>query len=280
MRAVRYKVVLIASLAWLAPLPALAQLFGSSVSTGACSSGTGGNMINSKISVICGIPYEKFEEAVRERTRPLEERNASQSKLVILLEGNLDLNRRQIEEALEIVGERNVPRERVGAKLIEIAGRFRELQVPAPPQPGDTAEVAALKADVQKAIDAGDLAAADLLLANIEAEERQARDRRAVNAAETTARRGDIALTGLRYSEAAKHFANAAAAFSPGSANEDKRIGYLFAKPMLSTGREMNSATMPRWLWPSNATENCWRCLLVEGCHWTGRQPSTTSAMR
>src|SRR5262249_35502866 len=52
-------------------------------------------------------------------------------------------------------------------------------------------------------------------------------DRLAVNAADTSARRGQIALTQLRYIEAAKRFGDAAAVFPPGSAHEDKRIGYL-----------------------------------------------------
>src|SRR5580700_5646650 len=40
-------------------------------------------------------------------------------------------------------------------------------------------------------------------------------------------RRGDIALTRLRYGEAAGRFANAASVIAPGSAHEDKRIGFL-----------------------------------------------------
>src|SRR5205085_3123920 len=50
------------------------------------------------------------------------------------------------------------------------------------------------------------------------------------NVSDTSAVRGNVALTRLRYGEAAKHFANAAAVFLPGSANEDKRIGYLRAE--------------------------------------------------
>ena len=48
-----------------------------------------------------------------------------------------------------------------------------------------------------------------------------------MNAAETSAQRGEIALTRLRYAEAATHFANAAGAFPANSAHEDKRISYL-----------------------------------------------------
>src|SRR5207237_8629282 len=57
--------------------------------------------------------------------------------------------------------------------------------------------------------------------------QRQALDRLAANAAETSARRGEISLARLRYSEAAKHFAKAAGVFPPNGAYEDKRISYL-----------------------------------------------------
>ena len=70
-------------------------------------------------------------------------------------------------------------------------------------------------------------AKADALLADVETQQRHALDSLAVNVADTSARRGQIALTRLRYNEAAGHFANAAAVFPPGSTFEDKRIGYL-----------------------------------------------------
>jgi tetratricopeptide (TPR) repeat protein len=92
---------------------------------------------------------------------------------------------------------------------------------------GDSQTITSLKAEAQKAIEIGELAKADALLAAVEIEQRGALDRLAVNAAETSARRGDIALTRLRYAEAAKHFANAAAVFPPGSFKEGKRIDYL-----------------------------------------------------
>src|SRR5262249_11107238 len=59
------------------------------------------------------------------------------------------------------------------------------------------------------------------------ADKRLGLDRLEVNAAEATARRGEISLARLRYGEAAKHFANSAGMFSPNSAYEDKRISYL-----------------------------------------------------
>ena len=178
-------------------------------------------------TVIIGIPQEKVDELVREGKRPLEELTTQQRENIALLKDKLDLNERQVRAALNIVGENDIPPERLAAKLVEIAESFKALQATALAQPGDDPKIATLKSDAQKAIEAGELAKADALLADVETEQRRALDRFAVNAAETSAQRGEIALTRLRYAEAAKHFANAAAVFPPGSTNEDKRINYL-----------------------------------------------------
>ena len=85
------------------------------------------------------------------------------------------------------------------SKLVEVAERYKTLQTTALAQPGDGAKVVALKDEAQKAIEAGDLARADALLAEVETEQRRMLDRLTVSTAETSARRGDIAFTRLRY---------------------------------------------------------------------------------
>jgi tetratricopeptide (TPR) repeat protein len=179
------------------------------------------------VAVVCGIPPEVLDALVNSRTKVLEELVSAHRETITLLKGSLDLNERQIRAALEAIGESNVPAERLAAKFVEIAENFKALREAASAQPGDTPNIAALKADAQKAIEAGELARADALLADVETDQRRAHDRFAMNEAETSARRGDIALTRLRYAEAAKHFANAAAVFPPQSAHENKRISYL-----------------------------------------------------
>ena len=181
----------------------------------------GGNVSGSTINI--GIPPEQLAALVRQ-TADLSE---TQKKVIAKLEGELDLNQRQIRAALGILGENDIPPERLAAKLVEIAERFKDLQATASAQPGDSPKVVALRADAQKAIEAGELSKADALLADVETEQRGALDRLAVNAAETSAGRGEIALTRLRYAEAAKHFANAAAVFPPNSPYQDERISYL-----------------------------------------------------
>ena len=69
-------------------------------------------------------------------------------------------------------------------------------------QPGDDAKITALKAEAQKAIQYGELGKADEILAAIEKNQTEALDRLALNAAQTTAQRGDVALARLRYLDA------------------------------------------------------------------------------
>ena len=176
----------------------------------------GRDVINSTVN-ISGVNPAQLEAIVRDRTRLQEETNA-------LLREKLDLTTGQVRVALEIVGEANIPPERIGAKLVEFAERMKQLLATSAAQSGDSARVAALKADAQRAIGAGDLIKADALLADVEVQQR--RDM-ALNIAETSARRGEIALTRLRYAEAADRFAKAAAELSPNGADDDKRIAYL-----------------------------------------------------
>jgi tetratricopeptide (TPR) repeat protein len=182
----------------------------------------GGSVMLSTINI--GVPPEQLAALVRQAG----DLSEAQKKLIAKLEGDLDLNQRQIHAALDVLGEKDVPPERLGTKLVEIAERFKALQATALAQPDDDPRIAALKADAQKAINEGELVRADAILADVETEQRRALDRLAVNAADTSSRRGEIALTRLRYREAAMHFANAAAVFPQGSADGDKRTNYLY----------------------------------------------------
>jgi tetratricopeptide (TPR) repeat protein len=178
-------------------------------------------------TIITGVPLEKVDELVRDAKRPLEELTTQQRENIALLKEKLDLNERQVRAALGILGENDIPPERLTIKLIEIAERFKTLQTTALAQSGDSQKVTALKAEAQKAIEEGELAKADALLADVETEQRHALDRLAGNAAETLVKRSEIAFTRLRYAEAAKHLANAAAVFPPNGTHEEIRIGFL-----------------------------------------------------
>src|SRR3954447_16145271 len=184
----------------------------------------GGSAIGSTIKIE-GVPYAKLEEAVRDAKRPLELLSSSQQQVILLLQEKLDLNQRQLRAAFDILGEKDVQREQLATKLVEIAERFKALQATAAAQPGDDPKITALKAEAQTAISVGDLAKADQLLAEVEQLQTAALDRLALNAAETSAQRGQVALTRLRYSEAAQHFASAVSRIPSG--HEDRRLAYL-----------------------------------------------------
>jgi hypothetical protein len=179
----------------------------------------GGNASNN--TFVTGVTPEMLAAL----SRPWEELSESQKKEIAKLQGDLDFNQRQVRSALEIVGEKNVPPERLAAKLVEIAGKFKDLQTAAAAQPGDNSKITALKAEAQKAIQDGELGKADEILAAIEKIQTEALDRLALNAAQTTAQRGDVALTRLRYPDAAQRFAEAAAKVPQG--HEDERWKYL-----------------------------------------------------
>ena len=213
-------------LAW-ASAPVYAQEL-RSVHAEACSVAIGGNVTNSTINVVCGVPPEKIEELVRSRTKNLSDLSESQRETNALLKEKLDLNQRQVKSALEILGEAEIPPERLGATLIEIAQKFKALKTAAAAQPGDDTKITGLKAEAQKAIQDGQLGKADEILAAIEKIQTEALDRLALNAAQTTAQRGDLALTRLRYLDAGQRFAEAAAKVPQG--HEDERWKYLNAE--------------------------------------------------
>ena len=124
-------------------------------------------------------------------------------------------------------------------RLVEIAEQYRRSRAQAAPAPGDAPEVARLKEAARAALDAVRLEEADDLLAQVEAEQdaaldqrqseiqRQQRDieRQQTERAATAAQRGGIALTRLRYREAAQHFATAALRLPPG--REEQALAWL-----------------------------------------------------
>jgi tetratricopeptide (TPR) repeat protein len=205
------------------------------------SVGIGGNVTLSTITI--GVPAEKIEELIRSRTKDLGDLAESQRETIAQLKQTLSLTQGQVSHALKILGEANIPPEQLAAKLEEIAEKFKDLQQAAAAQPGDDAKITALKAGAQKAIQDGQLGKADEVLAAIEKAQTEALDRLALNAAQTAAQRGDVALGRLHYVDAAQHFAEAAAKVPPG--NKDERVKYLDAEAsaLLKQGFEFGDDT-------------------------------------
>src|SRR3954453_17124694 len=155
--------------------------------------------------IIDGIPQEHLAALVRQH----EEHSETQKKLIARLEVALIMNERQIRTALRILGESNVPDEQLGTRIIEIAEQFENLKFNVSADTGGSPLIVTLKADAEIAVDAGELAVADSLFAKTALEQSTNLDRSAISLAKTLGRRAEIALTRLRYGEAAGHFASA-----------------------------------------------------------------------
>jgi hypothetical protein len=134
-----------------------------------------------------GIPADQLEALVRDRTRDPADLSATQKELITSLRNELKLSQGQIQAALGILGEANVPPEQLATKLVEVAELFKTLQAAATAQLGDDPKITALRAEAQNAVEAGDLAKADDLLTQVEQLQIAALDRLALNAAETRA---------------------------------------------------------------------------------------------
>src|SRR6202023_1979670 len=83
---------------------------------------------------------------------------------------------------------------------------FKELKTAAAAQPGDDANITALKAEAQKAIQDGELDKAKQILAKVEKIQDEALDRLALNAAPTAAQLGDRALSPFGRAPAPERF--------------------------------------------------------------------------
>ena len=176
-------------------------------------------------TIIIGVPQNKVDDLVKERTEPLEDLTVAQRDTIALLKEKLELNERQLRAAFDILDEANVPPEKLAEKLLEIAEQFKLLKASLSAQAGDDPKITSLKTQAQQAIDKGELDKADGFLAEIEAEQRKTLDRLAIDAAAIAAKRGDIGLARLRYVDAARHFDEAAALVPPG--HTDEAANYL-----------------------------------------------------
>ena len=140
-------------------------------------------------------------------------------------------------EFFKILGEQDVPEQKVPARLIEVATHFAQTRDELAALEPDDQHAAELAHSAKDALNSGRLAEADALLDRAKEDElaalRQARelklkaqeaeDRHALNAAKLLAGRGNIAVTQLRYVDAARHY-EAAAALLPSSASETKAV--------------------------------------------------------
>jgi tetratricopeptide (TPR) repeat protein len=187
----------------------------------------------------------------------LERLNAGQRDTIAALERQLGSTQEQIYGFLRIVGEAGIAVNAIPGKLVEIAERFQTLVAQAAATPGNNPEAVRLKAELHAALQRVDLDRADALLGEIlDAQDREL-GRRALEAAATCAQRGEVAMTRLRYRDAAGYFA--AAANRVPAALETERIDYFGrqATALYLQGEEFgdNSALQ--------SAGDVWRALLI-----------------
>jgi outer membrane PBP1 activator LpoA protein len=163
-------------------------------------------------STLVGIPHGKVEELVRDVRGSRESLATQQPENIALLRKQLELNESQVLAALDVIAENDIPLELLVVKLVEIAERFKALQRALSGPSSDDPNAATLEANARKAIDAGELAQADALFAEVETRQTDVFDR-----AGALVKRGEIALARLHYVEAATHFAKAANVVPSGS---------------------------------------------------------------
>lgn len=144
-----------------------------------------------------------------------------------------------VTSVFKIAGEQNVSEENAPAKLIEIASHFAQTQAALAALEPDDPRAAELARHAKEAFDVGQLVEADTLLDRAKELEaaalrearrlleraQQALDRHGLNLAKMEATQGDIALTQVRYAEAADHFNQAVSLVPPG--HEDDTVNYL-----------------------------------------------------
>ncbi len=169
-----------------------------------------------------GVPPEQLQPLAA-AVASLTQLTGEQRAIIAHLEHRLGASEEQVLMFFRIIGERDVPLEQIGNRLVEIAERFKTLLVQVESKPSDDPVVARLKTEAHAALEAGDFDRADALLDKVE---NAVLDRAALEAADVRAQRGEMALTRLRYRDAAGHFAAAAARVS--SEYEKERLSYLW----------------------------------------------------
>ena len=176
---------------------------------------------------------ELTEAAARGATGPLVDR-------IVALSTRLGVSEGAVRTFLHIVGEENLPSERLGEELLRVADDYRRLKAQAAALNPANPDAQGLVAQAQAEIDAGRFEQARELLhqaTNIQVEAAQkaralreqaqfAEDEQMLGAARSTSAEGEVELTVRRYVQAAKLFSQAAS-YVPDS-HADERVEYWF----------------------------------------------------
>ena len=210
---------------------------GSPVTASTCSLAAGRDVSNNRLTCNFGLTPEQLREvtkaAVEGATGPLIDRMSAISK-------TLGVTEDAAKTLLKIAGEQSdVPDEKLAQVLTTIADDYKQLKTTVAALNPANATAQGLVSQADAAIKAGDFThARDLLHQATQAqiaaaqEARKLRDQaqaaadaEMLGAASSTAAEGDVALTELRYKQAADLFKQAATLVPPG--HSDKTASYL-----------------------------------------------------
>ncbi len=255
---------------------------------GSVSNSTINNTVNKQDPAVLVAMAKTFADQMTATTEAKAQAEARAAELAT----KLGFTSAAVGEFFKILGEQNVPDEKVPARLIEIATHFAqtrdELAALAPDDP-HTGELAHL---ARQALDSGRLAEADGLLRRAQEGElaalRQARelkekaqeaeDRHALNAAKMLAGRGNIALLSCIMSTPPDISRKRRRSFRAGTRTR-RRITFT-VKPMRFIARATSMATTPLWNNPLRLGSSSSSTACASGCRSTGRGRRTTSATR
>src|SRR5262249_35107821 len=193
------------------------------------------NTINKQDPVVLAAMAKTFADQMAATTEAKAQADAKAAELA----AKLGFTSAPVVEFFKILGEQDVPEEKVPARLIEVATHFAHTRDELAALEPDDQHAGELARSAKQALDRGRLTEADVLLEQAKEGElaalRQARefkqkaqeaeDRHALNAAKLLAGRGNIAMTQLQYASAAEHFKQAAALVPPG--HSDQTADYL-----------------------------------------------------
>ena len=104
----------------------------------------------------------------------------------------------------------NSPGDGLTDKLIEVAGACKEQLASAEQDPDDGRIAAEIERALRDAMESGELRRADQLLSQLQQVQETALMSKYLQRASTSARRGQLAISQLRYQDSARHFADAA----------------------------------------------------------------------
>jgi tetratricopeptide (TPR) repeat protein len=218
----RSSLALAAAVAVILLCPHDAEALGdTTISAGTCGVAAGGSVTGNTVTCNFGLTPEQLREVTQAAVTGA---TASLAGQIADISGRLGVTENAAKTLLRIVGERDVPNERLAEALSQVAADYKRLRTQVAGLNPDNPTARALVADAQSEITAGHLAHAHGLLrqatqAQIAAAQqarklreqaREAEESQLVGAAGSMAAEADVAMTERQYLEAADLFQHAA----------------------------------------------------------------------